>query len=59
MHERYKKCKFWSETLKGRDHVDDIGVNGRIILEWTLGKQGRKMWTGCIWLRMGTSGRLL
>jgi len=24
-----------------------------------LGKYGGKMWTGCIWLRIGTSGRLL
>jgi len=26
------------------------------ISEWML---GRKMWTGCIWLRTGTSGGLL
>jgi hypothetical protein len=29
-----------------------------IILEWILGKQGGKVWTGCIWLRRGTSGGL-
>jgi hypothetical protein len=29
--------KFWSENLKGRDHSEDAGVNGRI-LEWILGK---------------------
>jgi len=28
--------KFWSENLKERDHVEDIGVDGRIILEWVL-----------------------
>jgi hypothetical protein len=24
--------KFWSENLKGRDHSEDLGVDGRIIL---------------------------
>jgi hypothetical protein len=23
-------------------------------VEWVLGKQGGKVWTGCIWLRIGT-----
>jgi len=27
--------------------------------EWILGKQGGKVWTGCIWLRIGTGGRIL
>jgi hypothetical protein len=27
---------FWSEYLKGRDHSKDLGVNGKIILEWIL-----------------------
>jgi hypothetical protein len=48
--------KFWSENLKGSDHSEDLGVDGKIILEWILGKLGGKMWTGCIWLRIGTSG---
>jgi hypothetical protein len=26
--------KFWSENLKGRDHSDDIGIDGKIIFEW-------------------------
>jgi hypothetical protein len=47
------------EDLKGRDHLEDLSVEGRIILQWTLEKQGRKMWTGCIWLRIWTSGGLL
>jgi hypothetical protein len=24
---------FWSENLKGRNHLEDIGVDGKIILE--------------------------
>jgi len=31
---------FWLENLKGRDHSDDLGVNGGIILEWILGIWG-------------------
>jgi hypothetical protein len=40
--------QFCSKYLKGRDYVEDLGVDGRIILEWTLRKQGGKVWTGCI-----------
>jgi hypothetical protein len=28
---------FWLENLKGRDHLEYLGVGGRIILEWILG----------------------
>jgi hypothetical protein len=36
--------KFWSENLKGRDYMEDLGVYGKIILEWILGKQGGELW---------------
>jgi hypothetical protein len=29
--------KFWLENLKGRDHSEDMEIDGRIILEWLLG----------------------
>jgi hypothetical protein len=29
---------FWFENLKERDHLEDLGVDGNIILEWILGK---------------------
>jgi hypothetical protein len=32
--------KFCSENLKGRDKSEDPNVDGRIILEWILGKRG-------------------
>jgi hypothetical protein len=51
--------KFWSENLKGRDLLVDLGVDGKIILEWILGKWNRKVGTGFIWLRIGTSSGLL
>jgi len=39
---------FWSDTLKGRGHSEDLGVDESMILEWILGKQGGKVWSGCI-----------
>jgi hypothetical protein len=51
--------KVWSENLKGRDLSEELGVDGRIILEEILGKEGGKVWTGCIWLRIGINGELL
>jgi hypothetical protein len=36
-----------------------LHTDGKTKLELILGKWGRMAWTGCIWLRKGTSGRLL
>jgi len=47
---------FWLEILKRTDYSEDLGVDGNIIPEWILRKLGRKTRTGCIWLRMVTSG---
>jgi len=47
------------ENQKGRDHSEDLGVDRKVILEWILMKQGGKLWTGFIRLRIGTSGGLL
>jgi len=45
---------------EGKNCSEDLGVDGKIMLEWIIRKKGGKVWwTGCIWLRMGTSGRLL
>jgi hypothetical protein len=32
--------KFSSENLMGRDHLEELGIDGKIILEWILGKCG-------------------
>jgi hypothetical protein len=32
---------FWSGSLEGRDHSEDIGIDGRVILEWILGRKDR------------------
>jgi hypothetical protein len=47
---------FWLEDLKGGNHSEDLDLDLKIILEWIFGKLGGKVWTECIWLRMGISG---
>jgi hypothetical protein len=36
MTETTNAYKFWSENMKGRDHLEELGVNGRIKLERIL-----------------------
>jgi hypothetical protein len=47
-HGKMRNTKFW-----------ETGIDGKLILEWILGKYGRKVWTGCIWLKIGMSVRVL
>jgi hypothetical protein len=44
---------------EGENHSEDLDIDGRIILEWILGKWGGMMWTGFIWITIGTNGELL
>jgi hypothetical protein len=48
-----------SKDLQGRDHTEDLGINGNMKSEWILGKQDGKIQNGFIWLKIGTSGGLL
>jgi hypothetical protein len=45
--------------LRERHHLDDPGVDGRIILRWILGKWDVGAGTGSMWLRIGTGVELL
>jgi hypothetical protein len=56
MHRRHEKC---IASLKGRDHSEDPGVDGKIILEWILREECGKFWIGCIWLSTGIRGGFL
>jgi hypothetical protein len=51
--------KFWLGSLKERDHLQELCMYKRIILEWILEEYGGKVWTVLIWLRIATNGGLL
>ena len=41
--------------LRERDHLEDPGVDSRIILRWIFGKWDGA-WPGLMWLKIGTGG---
>jgi hypothetical protein len=50
---------FWWKNLRAGDHLEDPGVNGRIILNFIFEKWDVGAWTGSIWHRTGKGGGLL
>jgi len=49
----------WWGNLKDGGYLGDLGIGRRTILECTLNRQDDRVWTGLIWVRIGTSSRLL
>jgi hypothetical protein len=45
---------FWWGNLRERDHLEEPGVDGRIILRWIFRKWDMGAWTGSSWFRIGT-----
>jgi hypothetical protein len=50
---------FWWGNLRDRDHLEDPGIDGRIILGWIFRKADVGAWTGLIWLWVRAGGRQL
>jgi hypothetical protein len=43
---------------EGKNHLDDLGIDGKITLQCILKKQDGKVWVGFIWLSTEASDRL-
>ena len=43
---------YWG-SLGERDNLEDLSVDGKIILKWLLRKAVRRAWGGLIWLNTG------
>jgi len=50
---------FWWGNLRESDLLEYPGVGGGIILKWIFRKWSVGVWTGLIWLRIGTGSGLL
>jgi len=45
---------FWWGNLTKKDDLEETGVDRRIILRWICRKWDVGVWTGSIWLRIGS-----
>jgi hypothetical protein len=44
---------------EGRNNLEDLGIDGRIILKRILGKWKAEAWTELLWCGIGIDSRLL
>jgi hypothetical protein len=44
---------------EGKKHLEDLDVDEKIIFKWIFKSWVEEVWTGLLWLRIGTGGRYL
>jgi hypothetical protein len=54
--ERRVVYRVWWGNLRESDHLEDSDVGRRIIVKWIFRKWYVGVWTGSIWLKIGTGG---
>jgi hypothetical protein len=54
-----EECIYDNGGKEGKNHWEDQDVGGWTILKWILERYDGTVGIGLIWLRIGTSGRLL
>ena len=54
--ERRGALRFWCGNLMLRYHLEDLGVDGRMMLKWILKDSVGRVWVVFLWDRIGTGG---
>jgi hypothetical protein len=47
------------ENLREIDHLEGLGIDGKIILTWIINKENARAWTGFMWARVRRCGELM
>jgi hypothetical protein len=50
--------ELYLENVRGKYHLEDLGIDWCVILNWVFKKNGGRMWTGLVWLRVTANGGL-
>jgi len=51
--------KSFITTPEGKNHLGDMGIDGRIIFKYIFEKQSMQLWIVFIWLRIWLNSKLL
>ena len=49
------EIKFVSFSVRQIDHLEDLRIDGRIILKLLLKNREERLWTGFVWMRLDFS----